>query len=219
MAMISLSLITFLLISVCAGDSDLKVDEGQVTFDAEGNDNPRSRYFSRKLHVPSAWSGITVGRGYDIKYKRKKVVLRDLRAIGLGDLYAKKIAGGVGKFGGKAKKYIKAQKLQSFTITRRQQKNLFKITFAREKRETKRLVTKYYKRNLDRLNGKIQEILIDLKFRGDFRPTSRSNTMVQLKKAVQRNSLADFTKVMSNRRMWRNVPFNRFISRKNFLLH
>ena len=78
-----------------------------MTFDAEGNDNPGSRYFSRKLHVPSAWSGITVGRGYDIKYKKKTVVLRDLRAIGLGGHYAKIIAGGVRKFGGKAKKYIK----------------------------------------------------------------------------------------------------------------
>ena len=111
-----------------------------------------------------------------------------------------------------------AKKLQSFTITRRQQKNLFKITFAREKRETKRLVRKYYKRNLDKLNSKIQEILIDLKFRGDFRPKSTSSTMVQLRKAVQGNSLADFTKVMSNRRMWRNVPDNRFKSRKNFLM-
>ena len=31
----------------------LKVNKGQMTLDAEGNDNAGSKYFSRKAHVPS----------------------------------------------------------------------------------------------------------------------------------------------------------------------
>ena len=88
-------------------DPDLIVENGQLTFDAEGNDNPKSAYFSRKLHVPSAWSGITVGRGYDIKYKSYKTVLKDLTKVGVDGKIAKKIARGVGKRGKRAKKYIK----------------------------------------------------------------------------------------------------------------
>ena len=83
------------------------MDHGQLTFDAEGNDNPNSRYFSRKLHVPTAWSGITVGRGYDIKYKRKNTVLRDLLSVGIEKKIAVKISTGVGKRGRTARRYIK----------------------------------------------------------------------------------------------------------------
>lgn len=83
------------------------VENGQLTFDAEGNDNPRSRFFSRKLHVPTAWSGITVGRGYDIKYKNYRTVYRDLVGTGIAKNLAKKIANGVGKRGRTARKYIK----------------------------------------------------------------------------------------------------------------
>ena len=88
-------------------DPDLIVENGQLTFDAEGNDNPRSRYFSRRLHVPSDWSGITVGRGYDIKYKTKNAVLRDLRGVGIVSWIADKISGGVGTYGSSARKYIR----------------------------------------------------------------------------------------------------------------
>ncbi|MFP2488055.1 lysozyme family protein [Enterobacter ludwigii] len=45
----------------------LKVDKGQVTFDAEGNDITGNRYFSRRIHWPgNDLSGVTLGRGYDM---------------------------------------------------------------------------------------------------------------------------------------------------------
>ena len=90
-------------------DPDLIVENGLLTFDAEGNDNPRSRYFSRRLHVPSEWSGITVGRGYDIKYKKKYAVFRDLTRVGIASWAADKISGGVGKSGSSARKYIRVR--------------------------------------------------------------------------------------------------------------
>ena len=39
--------------------------------DSEDNDKPRSIYFSRKPHVPSSASGVTHGRGYDLKRRYK----------------------------------------------------------------------------------------------------------------------------------------------------
>ena len=83
------------------------VENGQLTFDAEGDDNPSSRYFSRTLHVPSRWSGITLGRGYDIKFKKQRAVMNDLSRIGIAWQVAAKISRGVGKSGNSAKKYIK----------------------------------------------------------------------------------------------------------------
>eukprot|EP00794_Sanderia_malayensis_P007036 gene7035-7825_t len=206
-----------LLYFLASAHVDLKVKKGQITFDAEGNDNPRSRYFSRKLHVPSRWSGVTIGRGYDIKYKSKRMVVRDLRTAGISSKDASKISKLVGKSGRTARASLRSAKLNNYVITRKQQKKLFEISYARQERETARLVRKYYKKNYNHLQKKIQEILVDLKFRGDFRPRRRSAAMRGIKSAVLKNSIPELKKVISNRRIWKNVPYDRFARRKNYI--
>ena len=47
-----------------------------------------------------------MGRGYDIKYKSKGMVLRDLQDIGVAKNIANKIARGIGKRGDAAKAFI-----------------------------------------------------------------------------------------------------------------
>src|SRR5690606_34158303 len=61
----------------CFGDC-LTMSQGQVTFDAEGNDIPGNAYFSRVLHWPGGASGVTIGRGYDMKERTQAAVLQDL---------------------------------------------------------------------------------------------------------------------------------------------
>jgi hypothetical protein len=41
-------------------------DLSAFTWAAEGNDNPKSPYYSRVPHWPGEKSGLTIGRGYDI---------------------------------------------------------------------------------------------------------------------------------------------------------
>ena len=86
-------------------------------------------------------------------------------------------------------------KKDDFELTREQQKKLFEITYAREEAETKRLVKKYFDVEWATLQSKIQQILVDLKFRGDFLPTSTSEGQRALKAAVEANDLEAFKKV------------------------
>lgn len=85
----------------------LHVSRGQVTFNSEGNDNKNSRYFSRKAHVPSSSSGITLGRGYDLSKRESDDVYRDLVKAGVNKDLARKFSGGAGKSGNAAKNYLK----------------------------------------------------------------------------------------------------------------
>lgn len=50
----------------CEFSGRLTVKEGQVTFNAEGNDIQHSIFFSRHIHWPGGKSGVTLGRGYDM---------------------------------------------------------------------------------------------------------------------------------------------------------
>ena len=100
-----------ILASVSIGS--LQVSRGQVTFDSEGNDNQKTKYFSREPHVPSSASGITIGRGYDLKERKQQEVYQDLLDAGIPESTAKKISGGVDLKGKEAKNYLKVKCLVS----------------------------------------------------------------------------------------------------------
>ena len=63
----------------------MKPQKGLLTFMAEGNNSPTSQYYSRKLHWPGISlkcsiyrSGVTLGRGYDMKYRTVNEIVNDL---------------------------------------------------------------------------------------------------------------------------------------------
>jgi hypothetical protein len=104
-------------------DKNFKVDEGQVTFDAEGNDNPQSIFFSRHLHHPSAESGITIGRGYDMKERTEKEIVKGLTGAGLSQTAAEAFAKGAGLKGPEADKFVEENRGKLGHISPEVQKN------------------------------------------------------------------------------------------------
>ena len=87
----------------------LKVGKSrQHLFDSEGLENPGGRFHSRVPHLPPGASGVTIGRGYDMKSRSKQSVIRDLKNTGMSESDAKRLAEGVGLTGQAAKKFIKA---------------------------------------------------------------------------------------------------------------
>lgn len=196
----------------------LKVDNGQLTFDAEGNDDPKSIYFSRTPHVPSDSSGVTIGRGYDMGSKKSTKIKEDFNSAGIGE-YGEFFSKAALKKGSDAKAAIKDNKLSDIVITRLQQRDLFLISYAEIEIDVKRIcnkaevVEKYGNTDWDKLDSKIKDTLIDLRFRGDYTGTSRT----YIQKHVADNNLTEFKKVICNRGIWSVVPEDRFNRRCNYL--
>lgn len=92
------------------------------------------------MHVPSTTSGLTIGRGYDMKMKGSSKVQQDLITSGVKIVDAKLLAKAAGLYGSLAKSFIVTNKLEKYEITQQQQVNLFNISYAEE--EAKRLCTK-----------------------------------------------------------------------------
>jgi len=193
-----------------------KPDHGLLTFEAEGHEG--GPYHSRKLHVPSDFSGVTIGRGYDCKTKTTARIVLDLRHSGISKDKADVIGKCSGLKGQAAKDFIEHKNLEDFEITQSQQVKLFELVYASILEETKRLCTKddvteaYGRCNWDALNPVIREILIDLRFRGDYTPSARR----LIQKTVSENDLAGFVAAMVDRSNWVNVPLNRFELRKRY---
>ena len=192
-------------------------DRGMVTWESEGTEG--GMFHSRKLHVPTQASGLTIGRGYDMKQKNPGQIVTDLSRAGIGLADAQKLSQASGLFGNTAKSFISDNQLTDFQISQCTQKYLFDISYAAEEKEVRRICEKptvvaaYGKTDWDKLHPAIKDVLIDLKFRGDYTGGSRQ----KIQKFVAENNLIKFAEAISNSQNWPNVPADRFKRRKKFI--
>jgi Bacterial toxin homologue of phage lysozyme, C-term len=153
-------------------DGPLQVGDGQVTFDAEGNDDPKTIYFSRMVHWPgNDLSGVTLGRGYDMGDRSSAEVQADLEAAGLTAERAKAFAAGAGKKGGKAETFVKDNKTTLGEISHDEQKALFRRIYPDYVERAKKNYDKWTAAEKDRtawdlLDGPIRDVLVDLVYQG-----------------------------------------------------
>ncbi|WP_370973747.1 hypothetical protein [Enterobacter wuhouensis] len=203
----------------------LKVPKGQLTFDAEGNDIDTSPWFSRKIHWPGGVSGVTIGRGYDLGQQAS--ANEDLVQIGVTDPFKSWLVGSQGLSGAGAQSRFNSasEDIRNSTITRKQQYDIFMVSYQRLEDDVKRICQKpdtirVYHSNPQAtpeqawsdIPEKIKEILVDLRYRGDYTPRARS----LIQRHVYSGDLNSFGNVLSTRSNWQNVPEERFNQRVSF---
>ena len=160
----------------------LYVSEGQITFDAEGMDyltavEPFSqpvntKNFSRILHWPQYASGVTLGRGYDMKERSPGQIVAELRQAGIEEYKAvicSKASGLSGKIATTG--FIKAYGPLVGEITHLQQIKLFEISYRVKKNYAKGVYFRYSHHinnalSWANLEYKIRETFVDIVYQG-----------------------------------------------------
>ena len=200
---------------------DFQVDAGQLTFDAEGMEQ-RGLYFSRVPHVPTESSGVTLGRGYDMRDKTPPMIQADLLACGLDPAAAAQFAKAAGLNGAAGKAFIVQNHLSNFEITPAQQKLLFALTYQQMVSDVLRicqkpdLVARYGVTNWTALPAKVRDLVVDLRYRGDYTPASRE----RLQPLLVANNSAAIAQLMADENYWCSadkVPQDRFRRRRDYL--
>lgn len=106
------------------------IKEGQITFDAEGNDIPTSPFFSRVIHWPgNNLSGVTLGRGYDMGSRSESEIYNHMKNAGINHDQATKIAKAHGKKGTAAQQFVRDNKTSIGAITTEQEIILFNTIY------------------------------------------------------------------------------------------
>lgn len=194
-----------------------KPPRGIVTYDSEGQESPGGAFHSRVLHVPSDSSGVTIGRGYDMKLKKAAKIEADLVSAGVPAADAKMLRAAAGLSGAGARAFRDAHK--SFQISLEVQIKLFDISYREEEAEVKRISAKpdcvaaFGAVDWDKAHSAIRDIFVDLKFRGDYTPASRK--FVQ--KFLVNNDLKGLAACMADQGKWASVPSDRFKRRRDFI--
>lgn len=197
----------------------LKVPYGQLTFDVEGNDISTSIHFSRVAHWPKGPSGVTIGRGYDLGQRPNPET--DLTEAGVPEPLFSWLIGAKGLKGQAAKSYIDAasEEIRRFQVTRKQQYNLFMPVYEFMKSEVIRIsgspanIEEYGPLDWEAIDSKIQDIAVDLIYRGGYTP----NTRKLVQQHIVDNDLSGLGAAMADYSKWPGVPSDRFHRRANYL--
>lgn len=191
-------------------------DVGVLTWDSEGQEG--GPYHSRAFHVPSDTSGVTLGRGYDMKQKTATTIIADLTTAGLTAVEAAKIGKAAGLMGAAARKFVIENDLLDFEITAAVQLALFKKTYDFHLADMKRIsnssstVAAYGQIDWSKLPQTIVDILVDLRYRGDFTPASRK----LFQKLLVDGEYLKFKAVIQDQTNWSGVPQGRFDLRSKY---
>lgn len=177
----------------------LRVREGQFTFDAEGQDyltavepfrQPQYMpYFSRILHWPGGRSGVTLGRGYDMKMRSAGLILTEMRQAGIEEYKAVICSKAAGLSGRHAGDFVKSYGLLVGEITHTQQVNLFENAFSTYVVSAERI----YKRNVSNdlkwqdVDGKIKDVFYDSLYQGN-------TTVKEMIEAISTNNKSEVVK-------------------------
>jgi len=158
---------------------DLRVSFGQTTFDAEGQE-ARGRFFSRVMHWPGGSSGVTIGRGYDMGQRTRLQVIAELRHAGMSADDATFFGDAAGLRGEAAAQFVRMRMVESPVLTIPTQRTLFEEITSRETvADIQRIMTKpdvvakYGSVAWEELSDYAREVVFDLRYRGDYTPTTR----------------------------------------------
>ena len=177
----------------------LYVREGQFTFDAEGQDyltavepfkQPQQMpYFSRILHWPGGRSGVTLGRGYDMKMRSSGSILADMRQAGIEEFKALICSKASGLSGRLASNFVKDYGKYVGEINHLQQVKLFENAFSTYVATAKRIYMKSASGELkwQDIDKDIKNVFYDTLYQGN-------STARQMVKAVATNDKSEVVK-------------------------
>lgn len=130
-----------------------------------------TRQFSRILHWPKGDSGVTIGRGYDMKDRSTGQILSDLRQAGIEEYKAVICSKASGLHGRPTGEFVIVCGPLVGEITHVQQVQLFEIAY-RAKKEYTRVFYQHTFRKMpnaptwDQLDPAIRDVVVDIFYQG-----------------------------------------------------
>ena len=191
---------------------------GTLTWNAEGVSDPASQYFTGRLHHPTDASGVTIGRGYDMRERTYNDIFTDLTSSGLDADRAAMYARGAKLTGYGADRFVQHY-ASGPVLPSEVEQRLFALEYARMEADVQRICNKadvvqtYGATDWENLNPAIKELLVDLRYRGDYTPASRK----LIQRSVAANDVQALAEFMSVRESWASVPAERFRMRTEFM--
>lgn len=181
------------------------VSFGQSTFNAEVGAEG-TPYFSRVIHFPGGRSsGVTLGPGFDMGLRSRQSIIEDLKRAGVPYSDALELSQGAGLRGESARRFVLANRNSLPVISAQAERSLFEDVISPQIiADIKRILVKpdvvstYGAVGWEELDRPVQELLFDLRYRGDYTPYTRK--LIQPLLASQDSE--GLSRLMQDRALW-----------------
>lgn len=195
--------------------------QASLTFNNEGQSKDEDKpFYTLKAHHPDTNSGVTIGKGYDMKHRSENEIKQHLKAAGVNDENASKLAKGAGKIGKEANDFIATDDVKDIRLTNEQEIALFNVVYLEAQKDVERICSKpdinkvYGTCDWSQIDSGIKAFAIDLRFRGDYSGSDGFNERANIQKAIQTNDYDTLITVASDKTKWKgNLDNNRFSAR------
>jgi len=183
---------------------------GRLTYHAEGNENPNSSNYSKRLRIDER-RGLVIGRGYRLYEKTDHNVIQDLQTLGV-DNQAISTMRKIHKCRGEEAKKALEKTNGSISLTKDQELKLFEKEY-----ETCLLAIQNFISNNMYAYGTLkfqkmpeyqQDILVDFYFAGDFDLKIQNLLLTALGKTAKSASDEIFNELIRDIELWKQLHVN-----------
>ena len=183
---------------------------GALTFSCEGNSNPLSKHYSRKLRL-SQDNTIIFGRGYDLSSQSTKQIIQDFTAIGMVPKKVDILSKVPDLHRSENRNFIQQYK-NDLTLLPEQEARLFMIIYGRLNDQLLQIITTSDKRygsiDQDSIKSYQWEILLDFLFKGELQSTIQDLLFVTLRKSIERKNPDMFNFLIMDVEYWKRAGVN-----------
>jgi len=184
--------------------------KGRLTYIAEGNDNPNSIYYSKKLRVDSR-GGLVIGRGYRLYEKTDHTISYDMQTIGLNPKAISILRRFHKAKGIEAKAVV--EKVDSYIhLTHEQETKLFEKEYEASRNAIETFLLNnmhgYGTQSFDYLPQYQQEILIDFYYAGHFDLKIQNLILTALGRCTKSRTNDAFNELVNDVNLWRDFDVN-----------
>ena len=187
--------------------------KGQLTFIAEGNNNPESHLYSRKLRTDDR-GGLVIGKSYRFYEKTENQIINDMHMIGLNSRNINVLCK-YSQLRGYEARIIAEKYGRYIQLTQEQELNLFDKEYDLCTEEVKTFITNnmqaYGVKKFEDLHEYQKEILIDIYHARHFDLRIQDLLLTTLGKCEKDRSLYLFNELIRDSNLWKQlgVPLDR----------
>ena len=188
-------------------NNQLELPPGALAFSCEGNTNPKSNLYVRKLSLSTS-DQIIIGRGYVITGYNQQQIVEDFTAIGFPDRKIQMLTMASQLRGTECKRFIKACK-NDIILTAEQDIQLFEILYSRYNEYLTDVLAGTEKRYGKIERSKIEpyqwEVLIDFLFTGDLHSNNQDILLTTLRRSIKLGDPRSFEYLITDINYWKKA--------------
>jgi 23S rRNA G2445 N2-methylase RlmL len=133
---------------------------------------------------------VTIGAGYDLKYRTEKEVEKDLKEAGMSQIDINILKKGVKLTNKEADNFVKQN--PNFRVDEKVKKQLFCNEYNKKSKITKRIIEKTKEIKWDDIPNNVKEYLVDLTYRGDLIPKIQPKIRQAVKDIIENKNTKKF---------------------------